>query len=362
MFRSSVVGRWTSRLGRFALVLAVLAVLAVLPGCMLARAGARSLGAYFSTPRSVAKTKEPVTKDARLAVVWVGHATALVQLDDKVILTDPVFTSTVGQVARRLVEPGLDPRDLPPIDAVLVSHLHYDHLSFGSLEMIESKTRTLLLPRGGAAYLTDGFSFPAYELRTWQAWEKDGLRVTAVPVDHVGWRYGADEAWMNESFTGYVIEYHGLTVYFGGDSAYDQRMFVETAIRFPHIDLALLPIAPIEPRAFMRRSHMDPREAVQAFVDLEAARMVPIHFGTFVNSTDAPGDALRQLAAAQKEVDLGPARLVAPLAIGERRVFVKVGEGPTASSTARAFPAAASPAPPPAAAPAEAIPDDDSFE
>jgi L-ascorbate metabolism protein UlaG (beta-lactamase superfamily) len=346
------------RLGTELALAALLALSA--SGCFVFRAGMRSMGAFLSSPREVAKTKQPVTKDARLAVIWIGHASALVQIDDKVILTDPVFTSTVGQLSKRLVEPGLDPKDLPPVDAVLVSHLHYDHLSLGSLEMIEPKVRTLLLPYGGAAYITDGFSFPSYELRNWQAWEKDGLRVTAVPVEHVGWRYGLDEAWMTKSFTGYLIEYHGIKVYFGGDTAYDQRLFVEVAQRFPRIDLALLPIGPTEPRDIMRRYHLDPREAVQAFVDLEAARMVPIHYGTFVNSADAPGDALEQLAEAQKKVYLGPARVITPLAIGERRVFVKVGEDPAIRAPVeRAFPP---PGSAPAPAPTSKIPDDDSFE
>jgi N-acyl-phosphatidylethanolamine-hydrolysing phospholipase D len=333
-------------------------VTAIAPGCFVARAGTRIVGSLFSSPREVTKTKHPVTKDARLAVVWVGHATALIQIDDKVVLTDPVFTSSVGQFSKRLVEPGIDPKDLPPIDAVLISHMHFDHLSLGSLAEIEPKVRTALLPAGGAAYLTDWYSFPAHELRTWQAWEKDGLRVTAVPVDHVGWRYGVDEAWMTHSFTGYVIEYHGLKVYFGGDSAYDQRMFVETGERFPKLDLALLPIAPIEPRSVMRRFHMDPREAVQAFVDLDAARMVPIHYGTFITSTDDPGDPLRELVSAQKKLDLGT-RAIVPMAIGERRVFVKVGEGPEPPAPPKFAP----PAPPtPTPAPTSTIPDSDSFE
>jgi L-ascorbate metabolism protein UlaG (beta-lactamase superfamily) len=345
--------------------LALLALLVATPGCFVGRAGVRVLGSFFSSPEKVVQAKHPVAKDARLAAVWVGHSTVLVQLDDKVILTDPVFTNTVGQLSKRLVEPGIDPKDLPPVDAVLISHMHVDHLSLGSLEMIEPRVRTALLPPGGAAYITDGFSFPSYELRTWQAWEKDGLRVTAVPVDHVGFRYGVDDAWMTHAFTGYLVEYHGLKVYFGGDTAYDQRNFVETGQRFPKIDLALLPIGPIEPRSFMRRFHLDPREALQAFIDLDAARMLPIHYGTFVNSTDNPGDALRELAIAQKSVDLGPRRLVAPLKIGERRVFVKVGEDQALAPQDRTFPPAVqSSTPPPASTetPKPTIPEDDSFE
>lgn len=301
--------------------------LVALPACRVGRAASNGVGALFSSPRKVKQCTEPTTKDTRLGVLWVGHATALVQIDDRVILTDPVFTDTVGQVASRLVEPGIDPKHLPKLDAVLISHMHFDHFSYGSLEDIEDKVRALILPATGTTYLPDSFSFPAWELHTWQAWEREGLRITAVPVDHVGFRYGVDDAWMKQSFTGYVIEYHGMKVYFGGDTAYDQKNFVETALRFPKLDVALLPIAPLEPRDFMRHTHMDPREALQAFVDLDAAHMVPIHFDTFVNSTDKPGDALRELGKAQKNMVLTP-RTVNPLAVGERRTFIKAGEGP----------------------------------
>ncbi len=348
-------------------------------GCMVSRAAGRAMGSFFVAPERVSKTDHPVAPDARLAVLWVGHATVLVQMGDKVILTDPVFTSTVGQLSKRLVEPGVDPERLPPIDAVLISHMHFDHLSLGSLAMLEDKIRTLILPRGGTACLTD-FRFASVELRRWQAWERDGLRVTAVPVQHAGWRYGLDADWMTDSFTGYVIEHAGMKVYFGGDTAYDRRLFVETAERYPGIDVALLPIGPIEPRDFMRRMHVDPYEAIQAFLDLRAKRMVPIHYGTFVNSTDEPGDALRLLDEATKKSRISGR--VVPLKIGERRVFV-TRDGPPlpplAAQPAYAAPSApapsgggaqspaASPPPPPPSQPApepteSEIPEDDRLD
>lgn len=350
--------------------LAVFALLAcpLLSGCALVRAAGRASGSLFESPRKVEKLTRPIDEGARLAVLWVGHATALVQVDDKVILTDPVFTSSVGQFSKRLVEPGVDPENLPPIDAVVISHLHFDHLSLGSLGLLETKVRMLLMPPRGVTYLTD-FSFPVVELQRWQSWEKDGLRVTAVPVDHVGFRYGLDEAWMTDSFTGYVVEYHGLKVYFGGDTAYDQKNFVETAQRFPGIDVALLPIAPLEPHGLMRRFHLDPPEAVQAFFDLRAKRMVPIHYDTFVNSTDMPGDALKALSAAEKRWSLG-SRQVVPVAIGERRVFLRKGDKPLEPSNVVAespvdeprpiFAPPSKPKPAPAARPVTepAIPDD----
>ncbi len=307
-----------------ALLLALCATLS--GGCAIGRGASRAAGSFFRTPEKVKQPKDPVVHGARLAVTWIGHATALVQIDDKLILTDPVFTSTVGQFSKRLYEPGVDPKTLPKIDAVVVSHMHFDHLSLGSLAMIEDKVRMLLLPSGGTTYLTD-FAFPAIELRRWQPWEKDGLRITAVPVDHVGYRYGADDAWMEVSYTGYVIDYHGIRVYFSGDTAYDQKVFVETAQRFPGIDLALLPIAPIEPRDIMRRFHVDPAEALQAFFDLRAKRMVPVHYGTFVNSFDGAEDELRALEAAKKRYVLGE-REVTVVKIGEQHTFVKKGEQP----------------------------------
>ena len=316
-----------ANVARAARAVAMTLAVSTLASCTIGRAAGRSASSLFASPRKVTKLEKPIDKDARLAVLWIGHATALVQIDDKVILTDPVFTTTVGQFSKRLVEPGLDPENLPPLDAVLISHLHFDHLSLGSLDEIEPKVRMLLMPRGGVTYLSD-LRFPVLELRPWQAWEKDGLRVTAAPVDHVGHRYGIDDSWMNEGFTGYVIEYHGIKVYFGGDTAYEQKLFVETGERFPSMDLALLPIAPIGPRDLMRRFHTDPREALQAFFDLGAKRMVPIHYDTFVNSTDEVGEALRELDAAKKQWDLGK-REVVPIAIGERRVFLRKGEGPT---------------------------------
>lgn len=318
------------------------------PGCTASKAMGRAVGSFFDAPKPVNKERHPARPDARLAVVWVGHATALVQIGDKVVLTDPVFTSTVGQLSRRLVEPGIDPEDLPPVDAVVVSHMHFDHLSLGSLEKIEGKVRTLLLPTGGTAYLTD-FGFPVVELRPFQSWEKDGLRVTAVPVTHVGWRYGLDAAWADRSFTGYVIEHDGVKVYFGGDTGYDQKIFVETALRFPDIDLALLPIAPIEPRELMRRTHLDPFEAVQAFVDLKARWMVPIHYDTFVNSFDPPGAALREMEKAKRRWKLEEGREIAVLPVGQRRVLIpKEGLPPAPAPPPVAEPPPRGAAPPPA--------------
>jgi L-ascorbate metabolism protein UlaG (beta-lactamase superfamily) len=292
----------------------LLIVLAALLGCGCA-------GFIFSTPAPVSnRINHPSRDDARLAALWVGHATVLLQMDDKFILTDPFLTNSVGLLSVRLQEAGLDPANLPPLDAVVISHMHFDHLSLGSLDAVEHKTHRLFVPRGGTVYIPN-YDFEVRELPTWCSFEEGGLRVTAVPVKHVGFRYGVDAAWMTDSFTGYVFEYHGMTVYFAGDTAYDGDRFRGTAAHFPHIDLALIPIAPIRPRGTMEATHVDPAEALQAFADVGARVMVPIHHDTLVNGFDARGEAITVLRREMAARGLGEDR-VRILPIGGQSVIL----------------------------------------
>ena len=302
---------------RLALALA-LCLTACAPGTIFAGNAA----AFFQTPASVPhKIQHPYRSDARLAVLWIGHASTLIQIDDKLVLTDPVFTETVGQVLRRLVEPGLDPEALPRIDAAIISHLHPDHLSLPSLERIERKLGYLVVPEQGTPHVPD-FPFETVELSWWHSIERDGLRITAVPVKHTGFRWGVDGLWMKDKgFTGYVIEYHGLKVYFGGDTAYSKERFEATRARFPGLDLAILPIAPGRPRSIMDSMHIDPAQALDTFQDLGARWMVPMHHSTFVNSIDPPDAEVRELARLTADRGLGES--VRILAIGEQQVFVK---------------------------------------
>ena len=311
-------------------VAALMLLPALLASCNAVRstgaAGYRNAAGVFSTPREVAgKITRPVRQDARLAVLWIGHATVLLQLDDRFILTDPNLTPTVGLFSKRLVEPGIDPANLPLLDVVLVSHLHVDHLSYGSLDLLEKRMKQLFVPEGGLVYIPN-YDFDADELKSWETWESEGLRVTAVPVLHNGWRYGLDDAWMKRSFTGYVIEYKGMTVYFGGDTAYDSTLFKGTGKRFPGIDLAMLPLAPINPREYSKARHTDPREALQIYRDLGARWIVPIHYDTYPESLDSLGEATATLRAGMAEQKLTGNEVVI-LEIGEQRVLIPKRDG-----------------------------------
>ena len=278
--------------------------------------------AFRATAPPPFHVKSPVRSEARLAVLWVGHATVLLQLDDKLILTDPILSRTAGGLSKRLVAPGLRAEEMPPLDAVVISHMHYDHLSNDSLRSLDARRKmaALILPPDGLGYAAR-VRCPRVELDRWNTWEHDGLRITAVPTDHVGWRYGYDRRRPLRSFTGYVLEYHGLRVYFAGDTAWNPRDFQAVRDRFGPIDLALLPIGPIEPRAMMQRTHIDPRQAVDAFELLEASWMVPIHYDTFINSMDAPGAVRAALLAELPRLGERASHVVL-LGIGEQRVLL----------------------------------------
>jgi N-acyl-phosphatidylethanolamine-hydrolysing phospholipase D len=295
-------------------------VLLAVPGCLVTRVLGRTLSVPHEPKPVEHRLTQPERTEARLAVLWVGHATVLLQMDDRFILTDPVFTRTVGELSVRLVEPGIAPENLPSLSAVVVSHLHFDHLSYDSLELLKDKIQVLLLPPESKPNMPR-YAFEMRELERWQAYEKNGLRITAVPVRHVGGRWGIDTVWNKRSYTGYVFEYHGLSVYFGGDTLFDGAAFRATHARFPTLDLALLPICPIEPRSIMRNAHMNPAQALDALAVLDAKRMVPIHFDTFINSDDRPGECSLRLLGEMSSRGIGLDR-VALLGIGEQRVLV----------------------------------------
>ena len=271
------------------------------------------------TPDQVpSRITKPERPDARLSALWIGHSTVLVQLDDKFILTDPVFTRYIGGVSARLVEPGIAPENLPAVDAVLVSHRHFDHLSTGSFPLIQHRIANVLTPPGAAADVPRG-PYSITELPAWQSWAREDLRITAVPVLHSGGRLLADAESHPQAFTAFVIEYHRMVVFFAGDTAYDAAIFQAIAARFPTIDLALMPIGPISPESEMMSHHLNPAQALAATDILGAKHTLPIHFGTFINSFDQPGEVE---AAFGRALATGSPNVAAALPrIGEQRVY-----------------------------------------
>lgn len=303
----------------------VVVSLATATGCDLSRVVAHNARWLFRTPQPSPRADPPRSDDAALSVLWVGHATTLIQMGDRFLLTDPVFTETVGGFSRRLVMPGLNPQSTPSLAAVLISHRHLDHLSKDSLRQLGEKSGAVICPVGAGRDIPQ-LGVDVVELGWWRTWESSGVRITAVPVAHSGGRWPGDESRHPRAFTGYVIEHGGQTVFFAGDTAYDANAFVAIAKRFPRIDLALLPIGPMTPARMMRPHHLDPAQALDALRVLRASVMVPIHFQTYLHSFDRIGDcerALDALVASQPDVGARVLRLDA----GERRVIVPLPFG-----------------------------------
>jgi L-ascorbate metabolism protein UlaG (beta-lactamase superfamily) len=208
-----------------------------------------------------------------LAATFVGHATVLLQWKGINILTDPNFAPRVI-VPKRLVEPGIPIHRLPPLDLVVVSHAHLDHLVKPSLRKL-AKDVPVVVPTGLAELITPLGFRRVYELNWWEGYEGDGFKVIHVPAKHWGRRTPHDR---DRGYGGFVIERQGHHVYFAGDTAYFKG-FREIGRAFP-IELALLPIGAYRPPSF-RQVHCNPEDALQAFEDLQGRYMVPIHWGTF---------------------------------------------------------------------------------
>jgi L-ascorbate metabolism protein UlaG (beta-lactamase superfamily) len=306
---------------RTLLLLAALSPI-LISGCSgyIQRMVTQSLGRIGDTiPDPPRMITTPVIPNTNLAVACVGHATVLIQMRDKIILTDPLFTNSIGMLVKRCVKPGLDPAILPKVDFTLISHMHFDHFSYGSLEEIP-KNGDLIIPDGLARYTPD-FGFKEVdELKPWEVVQNDSVRITAVPVQHFNGRYGFDGAWLGRlGYTGYVIEYKGIVVFFAGDTGYDPELFKEIGRRFK-VDLALIPIAPGGGAGVGGRVHASPRGALKICEDVGAKYMVPIHFGTMAygSSPDpvAQLEALKDAATQEGVID----RIIA-LQVGEQRVL-----------------------------------------
>lgn len=252
-----------------------------------------------------------------ITVSWIGHATLLIGIRGHWLLTDPVFSERLAGVVTRKVEPALAPSELPPLDAILISHAHVDHLDPPSLRRLPDAP--LLVPSGLPAVLPGDLpQHRVVALDTWQSWTSGDLRITAVPAAHGDGRYWIDR-WHTRTHTGWVIAVGGRTVYFAGDTGYVADQAREIGRRF-QIDVDLIPVGPTGRMAWLERLrasvHANPDAALDLFRDTGAQWMVPIHFGTFFQPA---GKELPLIQAAVSRHHLE--RSVRILSIGETTTF-----------------------------------------
>jgi L-ascorbate metabolism protein UlaG (beta-lactamase superfamily) len=228
----------------------------------------------------VAALATPPEPGEAARLTWLGHASWLVQLDGVSLLIDPALKPAIGYMIKRNVEPGLAIAQLPRIDASLVTHNHYDHLDLPTLVPVGAPVVAGL---GNARHFS-GTKLPVRELDWWESAPVGAVRVTYVPSQHWSRRGLAD---VNQSlWGGFIVQGTTATLYHSGDTAYFNG-FAEIGRRFPGIDAAMLPIGAYDPAWFMERQHMNPEQAVRAFLDLGAKRFFAMHWGTF-KLTDEP--------------------------------------------------------------------------
>jgi L-ascorbate metabolism protein UlaG (beta-lactamase superfamily) len=275
-----------------------------------------------SLPVDQVKPQNTRVDGPALTLTFVNHATWLIQTAGLNLLTDPIWSDRASPVSfagpHRIRKPGIAFEDLPPIDIVIISHNHYDHMDLDTLERLRARDNPMfLMGLGNGSYLDAPESYRIQELDWGQSTEIGAMRVTFEPAQHWCGRGLFDR---NETLWGsYVIHTEDLTVYFAGDTGYGGH-FSAIARKHPKIDVALLPIGAYEPRWFMAASHMAPKESVRAFVDSGATRALGMHFGTFQLTDEGVAQPLFDLSKALSQYGLSSAVFRAP-AFGEAFSF-----------------------------------------
>jgi len=247
------------------------------------------------TPRTGYTYKPQLVTNGELGVTFIGHASFFVQMAGQNVVLDPNFARWLF-VLKRLRKPGLRVSDLPPIDLVLVTHAHFDHLHRPSLRAIVNHTRrstgrvpTIVIPHHVFDLVSDlGFE-EIIELDWWNHFRHGGLTVTHVPSRHWGARILKDS---HRGYGGYVLRSEKHSVYHAGDTAYFSG-FREIGQRLSP-EVALLPIGAYNPEQF-RNVHTSPGDATRAFLDLNSRWMVPMHYGSFRLSHEPMDEPLQLL-------------------------------------------------------------------
>lgn len=260
------------------------------------------------------------TKD--LSVTWVGHATTLIQMDGLNVLTDPNWSERCSPISfigpKRYTPPGIELNNLPKIDAILLSHNHYDHTDLPTLKELSKKFNPkVFVGLGNKKLLEDNGITNVIEMDWWDEIKFEGVGFNFTPTQHFSGRGLFDR---DETLWGsFVLVGKSQKVYFAGDTGYYSH-FLEIGSKWKEIDVAILPIGAFEPRWFMAPVHVDPEEAAQSFADLGAKYLVPMHYMTFVLSDEKLDSPVPRTYEALKQLGK-PRESFIPLKIGETRFF-----------------------------------------
>ncbi len=272
-----------------------------------------------SFPVAAPAIAHPRAPDGDVTATWIGHSTVFLQIGSLNVITDPVFCQRAFPVQtmgpRRVMEPSVALDALPPIDVVLLSHSHYDHLDKRAVRQIARAHpgATWVVPLGLGAYIRGWGVREIVELDWWQQATVGALRVTATPARHFSARRLGDRN--RTLWCGFALEIAGLRMLFAGDTAYHPE-FSAVGERCGPFDFVMIPIGAYEPRWFMQVVHVNPEESVQIYRDVIAPHpeappplMLGIHWGTFRLTSEPMDEPPRRTAARWREAGLDEARL-----------------------------------------------------
>lgn len=244
----------------------------------------------FELPRTEPDMALLSSNREKATVTFIGHSTFLIQLGGLNIVTDPVWASRMG-FAPRLAPPGIPIQSMPPIDVVVLSHAHFDHLHLRSLRRLPGDFISLV-PEGLAGWFRRKGFGRVEEFSWWSEKRIGGVTFGFVPAKH--WTRRTPWDTNSSHWGGWVMRHGHDCLYFAGDSGYD-RTFREIGEKYDNIRVALIPIGAYEPEWFMGESHMTPEEAVQTFADVGGGVFVPMHYDAFRLADDTPKEALDRL-------------------------------------------------------------------
>lgn len=251
-----------------------------------------------------------LAKTAGDYIVWLGHATYLLQLNDVGILIDPFFSDYASPIQgfgpKRVVPPALTIDALPDIQLVLITHNHYDHLDKCSIKALEKRFSPLMVvPEGLANTLKKWGVHNTHELGWQEAITFNQIKVTALPAYHYSRRGLFD---MNRSWwCSFAIEYDELTLFHSGDTGYG-KCFRDIGQKFGRFDYAMIGIGAYTPPSMMKAVHLTPEEAVQLALDINAKTLLPMHWGTIPLTPEPFAEPLERVlkmpAVQQNDIDI----------------------------------------------------------
>ena len=251
---------------------------------------------------------EIIERSKTLKISYITHSTFLIQINNVNIITDPILFSGIGLFERffkidMIHKPGIAPENLPPIDYVLISHNHYDHMDIKSIKFLAEKFNpTFVMGKGNYVYnkkITNKF----VELNWNEKFDAGSVEIHFLRAKHWSKRGLFDT---NKALWGafaIVSRYDDKKIYFAGDTAHFDH-FSEAGKKFNGFDVALLPIGAYKPNWFMKESHINPFEAVLAHKELQAKVSIPMHYQSVQLSDEQYGQPIHDLKTALKENNL----------------------------------------------------------